>query len=58
MREALKLGFTRIGILSDEKRRFGINPEKRPRLILGGAQALIPDFSWIKVLADYLEWGI
>ena len=58
MREALKLGFTRIGVLSDEKRRFGINPEKRPRLILGGAQALIPDFSWIKVLADYLEWGI
>ena len=56
MREAAKRGFTRIGLVSDEKQRFGINNEKRSRLILGGAQALIPDFSWIQVLAEYLGW--
>jgi rfaE bifunctional protein kinase chain/domain len=58
MREAAKLGFTRIGVMSDERQRFGINPEKRPRLILGGAQALIPDFSWMPSLIEYLEWEI
>lgn len=58
MREATKRGFTRIGLVSDEKQRFGINPDKRSRLILGGAQALIPDFSWIPALAEYLGWGI
>ncbi len=56
MREAAKRGFTRIGLVSDEKQRFGINPEKRSRLILGGAQALIPDFSWIPALSEYLGW--
>ncbi|MEA1912056.1 MAG: HAD family hydrolase, partial [Spirochaetota bacterium] len=58
MREAAKRGFTRIGLVSDEKQRFGINPEKRSRLILGGAQALIPDFSWIPTLAGHLGWEI
>ena len=58
MREATKLGFTRIGLVSDERQRFGTNPEKRSRLILGGAQALIPDFSWIPALTEYLEWEI
>ncbi len=56
MREAAKRGFTRIGLVSDEKQRFGINTEKRSRLILGGAQALIPDFSWIPALSEYLGW--
>ena len=58
MREAAKRNFTRIGLVSDEKRRFGINPDKRSRLILGGAQVLIPDFSWIPSLAEYLGWEI
>ena len=58
MREAAKRGFTRIGLVSDEKQRFGINPGKRSRLILGGAQVLIPDFSWIPSLAGYLEWEL
>ena len=58
MREAAKRGFTRIGLVSDEKQRFGINHEKRSRLILGGAQALIPDFSWIPVLTKYLGWKV
>ncbi len=58
MREAAKRGFTRIGLVSDEKQRFGINPDKRSRLILGGAQALIPDFSWVPALTDYLQWEV
>lgn len=56
MREAAKRGFTRIGLVSDEKQRFGINIKKRSRLILGGAQILIPDFSWINILGEYLGW--
>ncbi len=58
MREAARRGFTRIGLVSDEKQRFGINPDKRSRLILGGAQALIPDFSWIPSLTEYLGWKV
>ncbi len=58
MREAAKRGFTGIGLVSDEKQRFGINPDKRSRLILGGAQALIPDFSWIPALTEYMGWEI
>ncbi len=58
MREAAKRGFTRVGLVSDEKHRFGINPHKRSRLILGGAQALIPDFSWIPSLTEYLGWKV
>ena len=58
MREAAKRNFTGIGLISDEKQRYGVNPDKRPRLILGGARALIPDFSWISTLTDYLQWDI
>lgn len=47
MREGAKHNFATIGILSDEKQRFGTNHAKRPRLILSGADALIPDFSQI-----------
>lgn len=56
MREAARNGLTGIGLVSDEKQRFGTNPEKRTRLILGGAKALIPDFSWMPPLIQYLEW--
>jgi hypothetical protein len=45
MREAKKAGLLAVGILSDERRRYGRNPEKRERLILGGADILISDFS-------------
>lgn len=47
MREGSKHNFATIGILSDEKQRFGVNHAKRPRLILAGADILIPDFSQI-----------
>ena len=56
MREAARYGFSRIGLVSDEKIRFGINGRKRERLILGGAQILIPDFSWFHIMTDYLGW--
>lgn len=56
MREAKKRGFLTIGIISDEHQRFGINLAKRERLILAGADILIPDFSWIAKLEGYLGW--
>ncbi len=45
MREARRNGAVAIGVASDELRRFGINLEKRRRLIRAGADALVPDFS-------------
>jgi rfaE bifunctional protein kinase chain/domain len=45
MREAKRRGAMAIGVASDELRRFGMNLEKRRRLIRAGADALVPDFS-------------
>ena len=45
MRETHKRGGYAIGIASDEVRRFGMNPSKRSRLVRGGADMIIPDFS-------------
>ncbi len=45
MREGSNHNFATIGIISDEKQRFGVNQAKRPRLILAGADILVPDFS-------------
>ncbi|MBN2073666.1 MAG: HAD hydrolase-like protein [Actinobacteria bacterium] len=45
IREGRKAGAITIGVASDEKRRFGLNPKKRERLIKAGAHFLIPDFS-------------
>lgn len=51
LRAARKHGGIALGIASDEIRRWGLNPEKRTRLIKAGAQAVIPDFSeWHEVL--------
>jgi rfaE bifunctional protein kinase chain/domain len=50
MRETIRRGAFAIGIASDELRRFGMNPDKRTRLIHAGANVLIPDFSqWQKL---------
>jgi rfaE bifunctional protein kinase chain/domain len=50
MRETARHGALAIGVASDEVRRFGLNPEKRTRLIRAGANALVPDFSeWQKL---------
>jgi rfaE bifunctional protein kinase chain/domain len=53
MREAKRNGAVAIGVASDELRRFGINFEKRRRLIRAGADAIIPDFSQWQEL-----WGV
>jgi hypothetical protein len=56
MREAKKAGLFAVGVLSDEKQRYGRNLAKRERLILGGADLLIPDFSWGDELARFRRW--
>ncbi len=56
MREAKKHGLLAVGVLSDEVRRYGANMAKRERLVLGGADLLIPDFSWSDELALLLGW--
>lgn len=56
MREAKRHGLLAIGVLSDEVRRYGVNMSKRKRLILGGADLLIPDFSHASTLAAYCGW--
>jgi phosphoglycolate phosphatase-like HAD superfamily hydrolase len=53
IREAKRCGAVGIGVASDELRRFGMNLEKRRRLIRAGADALVPDFSqWQRL------WGL
>lgn len=56
MREAKKHGLTAVGIMSDERQRFGANYAKRQRLILAGADMLIPDFSWKDELSRWFGW--
>jgi bifunctional ADP-heptose synthase (sugar kinase/adenylyltransferase)/beta-phosphoglucomutase-like phosphatase (HAD superfamily) len=56
MREAKKAGFLAIGVLSDECCRWSRNMDKRKRLILGGADILIPDFSCCDDLARLCGW--
>lgn len=45
MRETIRRGAFAVGVASDELRRFGLNLEKRARLVRAGAQAIVPDFS-------------
>lgn len=45
IRETLRHGGFAIGVASDEVRRFGLNPDKRARLIRAGADWIIPDYS-------------
>ena len=45
LRESRRRHGVAIGIASDEIRRYGLNPEKRTRLIKAGAHLLLPDFS-------------
>ena len=54
IRETWKIGGITVGVASDEVRRFGLNREKRKRLVLAGADLIIPDFSQWKSLADLL----
>ena len=45
IRQCRKRDGIAIGIASDELRRYGLNTEKRSRLIKAGANIIIPDFS-------------
>ena len=58
MREAKRHGLLAVGLLSDEVRRYGLNMKKRSRLVLGGADLLLPDFSHASTLSKYLGWEV
>ena len=55
IRETTRRGGYSVGLASDEVRRFGINLEKRARLIRAGAHAIIPDFSQRGQLWSFLR---
>jgi sugar/nucleoside kinase (ribokinase family)/phosphoglycolate phosphatase-like HAD superfamily hydrolase len=57
IREAKKHGIPAVGLVSDELQRYGINTKKRSRLVLAGADILIPDFSWTSELGSWLGWS-
>jgi rfaE bifunctional protein kinase chain/domain len=56
LREARKIGALAVGIASDEIRRYGFNNMKRSRLVLAGADVIIPDYSDIKAIFAALNW--
>ena len=56
IREGRKQGFVTVGLVSDEKQRYGMNLNKRERLILAGADFLLPDYSWSSELYAMLGW--
>lgn len=45
------------GVASDEVKRLGIDPWKRNRLIQAGADIIIPDYTEVQELLDYLFPG-
>lgn len=55
MRETTRRGGYSVGLASDEVRRFGLNLDKRARLIRAGAHAIIPDFSQSDRLWSFLK---
>ena len=54
IQECRRAGGIAVGIASDEPRRYGLNPEKRTRLIRAGAQIIIPDFAQTRELFELL----
>jgi rfaE bifunctional protein kinase chain/domain len=54
LRETRKQGGIAVGVASDEVRRFGLNREKRTRLIKAGADVIVPDFSQPSALSAFL----
>ena len=55
IREVRKRGGLAVGIASDEVRRFGLNQQKRTRLIRAGAHAVISDYSQLNILTEFLH---
>jgi rfaE bifunctional protein kinase chain/domain len=54
IRECRRRSGIAVGVASDEVRRYGLNREKRARLIKAGAQMVIPDFSQLDTLMELL----
>lgn len=54
LRETKRAGGIAVGVASDEVRRYGLNQAKRSRLIKGGADIIIPDFSQADTLMEIL----
>jgi hypothetical protein len=44
-----------VGIASNEVRRFGLNSDKRARLIRAGADLIIPDYSQMNAILALLN---
>jgi rfaE bifunctional protein kinase chain/domain len=55
IRETNKRGGIKIGIASNELRRYGLNENKRTRLIKAGADIIVPDFSQYPQLLSLLN---
>ena len=55
IRETKKRGGITIGIASNEVKRHSLNENKRARLIKGGADVIIPDFSQLPLLLELLN---
>ena len=55
IRETSKRGGITIGVASNELRRYGLNENKRTRLIKAGADIIIPDFSQSSQLLSLLN---
>ncbi len=54
LRNVKDAGGIALGIASDEKRGYGWDASKRPRLLRAGADILVPDFSEAEALVNYL----
>jgi hypothetical protein len=54
IRECIKRKGICIGVASDEIKRFGLNIDKRKRLINSGAHFIIPDYSQSETLMNIL----
>jgi rfaE bifunctional protein kinase chain/domain len=57
MRLTRQRGGIAVGVASDEVRRFGLSTIKRTRLIRGGADLVIPDYSQLEQLLELLALG-
>ncbi|HBH84571.1 MAG TPA: carbohydrate kinase [Bacteroidales bacterium] len=55
IRETRKRGGLTVGVASNEVRRYGLNLQKRTRLIKAGADIIVPDFSQYTHLLELLN---
>lgn len=55
IRETRKRGGLTVGLASDERQRFGLNTEKRTRVIRAGAHLVVSDFAQLDALLNLLR---